>query len=785
MRLLSFGSVLVAVTTLLVACSDGPDESATPGTKVPASAEGCDPASCPEPTTECQTAICTDSGSCGFASKADGTLAATQVAGDCSRTVCVGGTLTTQTDDADAPSDGNACTDDRCTAGIPSHPAKAANAACGASGALFCDGAGACVACVTASQCPGVDDECQVRTCSSGICGIVYRPAGTAVTSQTAGDCKRNECDGTGKVRAVAFAADVADDGNDCTTDTCSGGSPLHTPLAIDTACGGAGASLKCNATGQCVGCNRPSDCAVPANACLEATCSAAGKCGTQNKTNGTACFDGDACTSGDRCQAGTCTPTDTFGTCIGETEPNDVCATASGPFSIPAGTDGILLTGLLSPAGDADWYAFTVPAYADLSFQTFDSTGAGSCSPSTVDTKIVLYGTCGGSAIATNDNGGIGNCSLLSAVTTSTVRHLAAGTYYVQVTGTGTTPYGYSLQAKYLAACGNGVREGSEDCDGGAGCGTDCRLIPICGDVAVESGEQCDDGNTAPGDGCSTTCQWESAAEVEPNGTVAAADTSLPVLASSAMVTGAITPNGDLDVFKLSTAANTVARFEVFDSTGRDCAGIAAQMSIKLLDATGTVRKQDVVSPDVVASGIGANCPALVTSVTAGTYYVQTAKSTSGTVASYMLQAKWLTDLGAEVEPNDTIAQATPTTGRDFQILGSRTAGADIDYYAVTIPVNGLSIRAEVIEGDTVKTCESSGMESFLTLYDALGNALVTDDDDGRGVCSAIDGTGATPRDSGAHNLMPGTYYLAVSKSPNATATTEVFNYRLAVTVR
>lgn len=33
----------------------------------------------------------------------------------------------------------------------------------------------------------------------------------------------------------------------------------------------------------------------------------------------------------------------------------------------------------------------------------------------------------------------------------------------------------------------------------------------PICGNAIIESGEQCDDGNTANGDGCSSTCQNEA----------------------------------------------------------------------------------------------------------------------------------------------------------------------------------------------------------------------------------------------------------------------------------
>ena len=93
---------------------------------------------------------------------------------------------------------------------------------------------------------------------------------------------------------------------------------------------------------------------------------------------------------------------------------------------------------------------------------------------------------------------------------------------------------------------CGNGVKEGSEQCDndvhspahGYDGCSSQCQIEPschnnvdangnalpdgpcvaVCGDGIVfdfDSGngkpkEQCDDGNTVAGDGCSPTCQTE-----------------------------------------------------------------------------------------------------------------------------------------------------------------------------------------------------------------------------------------------------------------------------------
>lgn len=72
---------------------------------------------------------------------------------------------------------------------------------------------------------------------------------------------------------------------------------------------------------------------------------------------------------------------------------------------------------------------------------------------------------------------------------------------------------------------CGDGaVNQASEQCDdgntaNGDGCSSTCQVEttdPVCGDGTVnQSSEQCDDGNTANGDGCSSTCQVESGTSV------------------------------------------------------------------------------------------------------------------------------------------------------------------------------------------------------------------------------------------------------------------------------
>jgi len=74
---------------------------------------------------------------------------------------------------------------------------------------------------------------------------------------------------------------------------------------------------------------------------------------------------------------------------------------------------------------------------------------------------------------------------------------------------------------------CGDGTREGAEQCDdgntaAGDGCSATCttELSMSCGNGAVEGTEQCDDGNITSGDGCSATCTTEGSMTCG-NGTV------------------------------------------------------------------------------------------------------------------------------------------------------------------------------------------------------------------------------------------------------------------------
>src|SRR5262249_54537380 len=145
---------------------------------------------------------------------------------DCKKNVCSGGVTVTVNDDLDLPVDGNPCTQDVCTAGTPSNPFVTAGNSCGTN--TICDGQGACVTCLTASSCPGTDADCHHPTSTNGASGIANTPAGTALTTQTAGDCKKVQCDGNGATMTVTDDTDKPADGNACTDDVCTSGVPSN-----------------------------------------------------------------------------------------------------------------------------------------------------------------------------------------------------------------------------------------------------------------------------------------------------------------------------------------------------------------------------------------------------------------------------------------------------------------------------------------------------------------------------------------------------------------------------
>jgi hypothetical protein len=286
LTLLSAGCELIAsVDSSKIQTEDGGSGGAGAAGGSGGSGEGgCSVASdCPAPSNECQSATCVER-MCGAEPKPAGTPA-TAVSGNCSLEQCDGsGAVENVADDTDLPVDGEECTQDVCTSGQASNPPEPAGTMCGRNDTLQCDGNGSCVGCVVAEDC-GIDSECQTFACNAGTCETTNTAAGTAIASQSDGDCQILQCNGSGGVESVNDDADLPDDNKPCTEDLCTDGAPSHPPLMAGTSCGG---SLVCDGSGQCVGCLAASECPGTDDECQSRTCTA-GVCGFDFTMAGTA----------------------------------------------------------------------------------------------------------------------------------------------------------------------------------------------------------------------------------------------------------------------------------------------------------------------------------------------------------------------------------------------------------------------------------------------------------------------------------------------------------------
>jgi len=191
---------------------------------------------------------------------------------------------------------------------------------------LDCDDAVACTLdqCTPVSGCASVpngadcDDKnaCTTDTCDA-IGGCLHQSLVSGVCDDGDGCTSADGCVG-GVCKGVAI---TCQDNNPCTSDSCAGGSCVHTPTSEGAPCGIA----KSCSQGQCVangggGCATASDCPLPAVVltpqaspqCWDMKCEA-GMCSFYNFNAGQPCNDGQACTTSDKCQADyACTGTNT-----------------------------------------------------------------------------------------------------------------------------------------------------------------------------------------------------------------------------------------------------------------------------------------------------------------------------------------------------------------------------------------------------------------------------------------------------------------------------------------
>jgi hypothetical protein len=359
----------------------------------------------------CKQRTCS-AGQCGVDLTPAGTdlPAANQTSADCKVVECdAQGNIVTVASNADVPVDGNACTKDLCTAGVPSNPLENMGTVCDANGGE-CNSMGLCkqgdgTGCMLASQCASnncVDGYCCETTCTQlcKACNVPGALGDCAVVP--AGVQDPPNCDG-------ALACDGSSGGNSC--NKAANGTPCPYPNGASCASGICSVDNVCctaACTGQCQSCVLPGSVGTCTNVPAgqdEGTCIGTSSC---DGMGGCKKDDGQPCGVGSECSSGICTD----GVCC-DSVCSETCAACNVAGS--AGTCSYVLFG-----GD------DVPACMGASscdgFGTCKKDNGLSCAVNAeclngfcVD-GYCCDGTCTGTCKACNVAGSLGTCSNVSS---------------------------------------------------------------------------------------------------------------------------------------------------------------------------------------------------------------------------------------------------------------------------------------------------------------------------------------------------------------------------------
>ena len=208
--------------------------------------------------------------------------------------------------------DGNPCTVDACnpTTGVITHTPKAAGTACPdgnlCNGNETCNASGTCVA----GTPPVIDDgnPCTTDTCSPTL-GVRHTRRATGSSCSDGNLCNGNEtCNASGT--CVAGTPPVVNDGNPCTVDSCDPVTGVHhTPVAAGTSCSDGNVcngNETCNASGACIAGAPPV--IDDGNPCTVDSCDPATGVHHTPKAVGTICGDASPCSDEPVCNdSGTC----------------------------------------------------------------------------------------------------------------------------------------------------------------------------------------------------------------------------------------------------------------------------------------------------------------------------------------------------------------------------------------------------------------------------------------------------------------------------------------------
>ena len=244
---------------------------------------------------------------------------------------------------------------------------------------------------------------------------------------------------------------------------------------------------------------------------------------GCVHSNNSSPCSDGNSCTTNDVCVAGMCIGGDRASGC------NACSAVATIP---PSGGTFMGTTGgsstLSGSCGSTQTSGERVYRWTP---STSGTATIGTCGLSTrYDTVVYMRsGSCTGSQLSCNDDA----CAITGrqVLVRGLLLRLQQGqTYFIVVDGYGGASGAYALTVQPPTVCGNGVREGAEQCDGAdlgqcatGQCTAQCTCAsPPCGlpdmtptitDFFVQRNTTVGSGDVA--EGCAETSEWICCASV------------------------------------------------------------------------------------------------------------------------------------------------------------------------------------------------------------------------------------------------------------------------------
>jgi hypothetical protein len=215
----------------------------------------------------------------------------------------------------------------------------------------------------------------------------------------------------------------------------------------------------------------------------------------------------------------------------------------------------------------------------------------------------------------------------------------------------------------------------------------------------------------------------------------------------------------GDHDWYRINLVAGTTYTFR----TASD--GTNADSFLILRDAAGIELVNDDDSGDGTFSLIS------YTAATSGVFYLDAGTYNNNTTASFNL-----TTAATPIGTTDVVGASTATAGTILvggAVNGNIETASDHDWYAVTLTAGQTYLFRTGVTG----AATGDTTDTLLTLRDAAGNQLATNDDSG-GLFSAIRFTATTSGtyylDASAYNTLTGRFNLtAVNSAPLS-----VFNY-------